>query len=218
MTLHRETIPLLIVLPQGMEQQLSDLAQEIVAGSPSDFEKLGRIISYLNSKTELLPANGTGLRSAATIEEFLFRGAPGSVVDYATATVMLARAADMPSRMAVGYLPGVRDPLTGTYRVSESDRHAWAEVRFNQNGWVPFDGAPRGEFAFARRPEAGLANLFSSTAGDQLYSGLKEGPKEVFQTLMNALPGPVCVCPRPCHRHCVLDRSMVLPFPFSPAD
>lgn len=183
--------PELTLLPNDLEQELSNLAQDIVAGSLSDFEKMGRIISYLNAETNLVQSEQTGLGSLATLDEFLFQGAPGNVLDYATATVMLARASDMPARLAVGYLPGVKDPLTGTYRVRRSDLHAWAEVRFDQNGWVPFDGSPRGEFSYGQRPTAGLAKLFTSGAGDRLYAGLKEGPQEVFQTLLNSLPGPV---------------------------
>jgi len=183
--------PVLTVIPQDMEQGLSELAQDIVAGSSSDFEKLGRIISYLNRETDLVPAGHTGLVSVATLDEFLFQGMPGSVLDYATATVMLTRAAGMPARLAVGYLPGARDPLTGTYRVRKSDLHAWAEVLFDKNGWVPFDGAPRGEFSFGQRPPPGLSRLFASGAGEGIYAGLKEGPQEVYRTLVNSLPGPV---------------------------
>ncbi len=183
--------PELTFIPGAMEQRLTELAQNIVAGSSSDFEKLGRIISYLNAETDVVPVGQTGLSSVATLDEFLYQGKPGGVLDYATATVMLARATGMPARLAAGYLPGVRDPLTGTYRVRESDRHAWAEVLFDDAGWVPFDGAPRGDYSFGQRREATLSRLFSSGAGDGLYAGLKEGPKEVFQTLFSSLPGPV---------------------------
>ena len=189
--------PELTIIPQGMEPGLSELAQDIVAGSSSDFEKMGRIISYLNTETDLVPAGQSGLASVATLDEFLFQGMAGSVLDYATATVMLARASGMPARLAAGYLPGARDPLTGTYRVRESDRHAWAEVLFDKNGWVPFDGAPRGEFSFGQRPAPGLAKLFASGAGDGVYAGLKEGPREVFRTLVNSLPGPFLVALAP---------------------
>ncbi|MEE8465819.1 MAG: transglutaminase domain-containing protein [Dehalococcoidia bacterium] len=183
--------PELTSVPQGVEPRLSELAQNIVAGSSSDFEKMGRIISYLNAETNLAPVGQTGLTSLATLDEFLFQGKDGGVLDYATATVMLARASGMPARLAAGYLPGTRDPLTGTYRVRKSDRHAWAEVLFEKNGWVPFDGAPRGDFSFGQQSTPGLARLFSSGAGEDIYRGLKEGPQEVFRTLVTSLPGPI---------------------------
>ena len=121
----------------------------------------------------------------------MFQGVAGSLLDYATANVMLARAAGMPARLAVGYFPGVRDPLTGTYRVRKSDLHAWTEVLFYENGWVPFDGAPRDDYFFGQRPTPGLARLFGTGAGEGIYAGLKEGPQEAFRTLFSSLPGPV---------------------------
>jgi transglutaminase-like putative cysteine protease len=63
-------------------------------------------------------------------------------MDLATATVLLARGAGIAARLVTGYLPGQFDPLSGTYMVRESDRHAWAEVFFSNSGWVPFDSAP----------------------------------------------------------------------------
>ena len=67
---------ILTILPQDIERELTDLAQEIVAGSASDFEKLGRIISYLNSETDLVAAGESGLKSKATLDEFCSKAWP----------------------------------------------------------------------------------------------------------------------------------------------
>jgi len=45
----------------------------------------------------------------------------------------------VPARLATGYVPGDWDPITSSYRVRESDAHAWTEVWFPTFGWVPFD-------------------------------------------------------------------------------
>ena len=68
-------------------------------------------------------------------------------MDFATATVMLARASGIPARLVTGYLPGRFDPLSGTYLVQASDQHAWAEIYLGGAGWVPFDSAPRQDTA-----------------------------------------------------------------------
>ena len=183
--------PELTFIPFYMEEELSELATKIVGSAASDFEKLGRIISYLNTETDHVPPGPTGLASMATLDEFLFQRVTGSILDYATATVMLARAAGMPARLAVGYLPGVRDPLTGTYRVRESDRHAWAEVRFSQSGWVPFDGAPRNNQSLGQRPMAGLTSWLSAGVGEEVFETLKGGPQKAFETLTSSVSGPV---------------------------
>ena len=183
--------PELTFIPSRMEPSLKELAATIAGTSTTDLEILGRIISYLNTETDHVPPGPNGIASMATLDEFLFQRVTGSILDYATATVMLARAAGMPARLAVGYLPGERDPLTGTYRVRESDRHAWAEVRFRQSGWVPFDGAPRNNEAFGQRPMAGLTSWLSSGVGEEVLSTLKSGPIHAFETLKESISGPV---------------------------
>ena len=183
--------PELTDIPPGMRQELSELASTIVGSATSDLEKLGRIMSYLNKETNHVPTGSAGLTSLATLDQFLFHKVTGSILDYATATVMLARASGLPARLAVGYLPGFKDPLTGTYQVRESDRHAWAEVRFSQSGWVPFDGAPRNDQFFGQRPVAGVTSWITSGAGEGALATLKGGPQNAFDTLTSSVSGAV---------------------------
>jgi len=60
---------------------------------------------------------------------------------FATTMVMLLRAADVPARYVLGYLPG-REQDDGTWRVDRSAAHAWVEVFFPGFGWVEFDPTP----------------------------------------------------------------------------
>jgi transglutaminase-like putative cysteine protease len=112
-----------LALPGGPER-LRELARQINRGADSDFTKLERIMGYLALQGKFDPHRPGDLTSSASLDEFLFEGKPGSALDYATATVMLARASGLPSRLAVGYLPGVRDPLSGAYMVRKKDAHA----------------------------------------------------------------------------------------------
>lgn len=102
------------------------------------------------------------LQSSTTMNDFLFSGKKGRVLDYASATVMLARGAGLPARMAIGYLPGVRDPLSGAFLVRESDAHAWAEVYFEKQGWVPFDSAPRTDVMLRSQSTSRFQRLFQA--------------------------------------------------------
>ncbi len=66
----------------------------------------------------------------------------GYCVQFASAMVMLSRAAGIPARMAVGFLPGSIDGDDRVVRIS--DAHAWPELYFPRLGWVRFvppDGA-----------------------------------------------------------------------------
>ncbi|TQJ50282.1 DUF3488 and transglutaminase-like domain-containing protein [Phycicoccus sp. SLBN-51] len=64
----------------------------------------------------------------------------GYCVQFATAMVMMARAAGIPARMAIGFLPGTLDK--GTYTVRAADAHAWPELYFEGAGWLRFEPTP----------------------------------------------------------------------------
>ena len=177
-------------LPEGSERLVA-LAERLSEGAISDFEKLERILAYVAEFTEFDPNLPAALTSSTSLNGFLFEEEPGSVLDHATATIMLARALQMPARLAVGYLPGTRDPLTGTYKVRQGDAHAWAEVHFRRNGWVPFDSAPRATLVVGDRAPSGVGRLFHAGLGEEVYGPLRDGPGQAFRTLAAGLPGPL---------------------------
>lgn len=63
----------------------------------------------------------------------------GYCQQYASTMTILLREAGIPARFVEGFLPGERDPSTGTEIVRNSNSHAWVEVYFPGYGWVPFD-------------------------------------------------------------------------------
>lgn len=71
------------------------------------------------------------------IDDFLFTHKKGFCEHFATSFVYLMRAAGVPSRVVIGYQGGERN---GDYWiVRQSDAHAWAEVWFEEQGWVRVD-------------------------------------------------------------------------------
>ncbi|HYN68513.1 MAG TPA: DUF3488 and transglutaminase-like domain-containing protein [Ornithinibacter sp.] len=64
----------------------------------------------------------------------------GYCVQFTSAMVMISRAAGIPARMAVGFLPGAADGDERVVRVS--DAHAWPELYFPRLGWVRFEPTP----------------------------------------------------------------------------
>jgi hypothetical protein len=175
-----------LALPGG-SGGLRELARRITQGASSDFAKLERIMGYLATEGKFDPHRPGDLTSSASLEEFLFEGQPGSALDYATATVMLARASGLPARLAVGYLPGIRDPLSGAYMVRERDAHAWAEVYFEDQGWVPIDSAPRPDITLLFNTDAGVGYLFQGGFGERAFQAVKAAPGKVAETVPDLL-------------------------------
>jgi transglutaminase-like putative cysteine protease len=70
-----------------------------------------------------------------TADEFLFDTKAGFCEHYASAFVILMRAADVPARVVTGYQGGVINPVDGVMTVTQADAHAWAEVYVRGEGW-----------------------------------------------------------------------------------
>ena len=178
-------------LPSESATWLYPLAEQVTSGAGSDFDKVERVVSYLRLEGgTFLPNWHQETTGTARLEEFLVDGQPGNAMDYATATVMLARASGLPSRLAVGYLPGSRDPLSGAYKVRGSDAHAWAEIYFAKGGWIPFDSSPRGDLAAGGTAASSVGFLFKAGVGDAAFNAVKSAPSQMISAVIAALKNP----------------------------
>jgi hypothetical protein len=82
---------------------------------------------------------------------------------FAAATILLARTAGYPARMAVGFRGGIWNAISGNFTVRNSDAHAWCELldRAKQE-WIRVDPTPpegNAPFSDVVGAAGGLANL-----------------------------------------------------------
>ena len=178
---------------RGASPPIQQRAEEIVGDARAPFEAMWRIVSFLRQNRLFNLASPDQLRLSGDIEDFIQNGTTGTSLDFASATVLLAWAAGIPSRVAVGYLPGKFERFSGTHEVKRRDRHAWAEVSFRRFGWVAFDPAPRpeidrfltgGEMAFP-----GGAFLLETRVGGGLYRYMRSGASGATDVIGGLLEG-----------------------------
>jgi transglutaminase-like putative cysteine protease len=120
------------------------LAAALTRNEPTDYDKALAVQDYFTR-----PGNGFVYdfnASHATaggdqLEAFL-DGKHGFCEQYATAMAVLLRVEGIPSRVAVGFTPGVYDPPSRTWTVTTADAHAWPEAWFAGSGWVRFEPTP----------------------------------------------------------------------------
>ena len=74
-----------------------------------------------------------------TIDDFLFGTHKGFCEHYASAFVVLMRAAGIPARVVTGYQGGWWNDAGNYLLVRNSDAHAWAEVWLDGRGWTRVD-------------------------------------------------------------------------------
>lgn len=181
------------VLPPGYDD-IYLLARSLTADAETDFDRAANIAAYLNT-LEYDPESTSPLESSGDLTEFVFGERPGSAVDFATAQALMSRAAGLQSRVATGFLPGSFNPYSGAAEIKDTDLHAWAEVLFEEAGWVPFDASSRPDLptptSLETPPPSGLSSLLDRRLGDSLASTLGKSPgglKSAFEWLVKTGP------------------------------
>ncbi|RMF03879.1 MAG: hypothetical protein D6768_04835, partial [Chloroflexi bacterium] len=103
-----------LYLPKDTPDRVLALARNLTATAPTPFDRAAAIEEYLRRfpYSLKLPAPP---RNRDMVDYFLFDLQQGYCDYYATAMVVLARAAGLPARLAVGYASGAFDDKTNRY-------------------------------------------------------------------------------------------------------
>jgi Transglutaminase-like superfamily len=125
-------------LPPEVPTRVKQLAIQLTATEPTLYDRAHAIEQYLRTFPYTLdvphpPANQD------LVDYFLFDLRKGYCDYYASAMVVLARAAGIPARLAIGYASGVYNQNSRRFIVTQADAHSWVEVYFPGTGWVPFE-------------------------------------------------------------------------------
>ena len=153
-------------LPSDLPPIIGDTAGSVAAGAGSNYEKAIALQQYFRggdfSYSEQTPVtdgyDGTGMQVVARFLEVR----SGYCIHFASAMAVMARTLGIPSRIAVGFLPGTKQDEESVdravYRVSTHDLHTWPELYFDTIGWVPFEPtATRGVIPdYANQQNAGV--------------------------------------------------------------
>lgn len=125
----------------GISEQVIGLANQLAGNQPTTLDKVRAILRYFDTSNGFRYDTKTGVGSDESgLEDFLFNSKAGFCEQYASAMAILLRAADIPSRVAMGYTAGYQN---GDYRtITTQNAHAWVEVFFPSAGWMTFDPTP----------------------------------------------------------------------------
>lgn len=142
-------------LPDNISQRIYDLANSITEGLNSDYDKAEAIANFFHTsgfKYNLTPPKMP--KGKEYNDYFIFESKRGICVHFASAMVILARAAGLPARYVEGFVANEWDPERDKYLIREKDAHAFPEVYISGYGWMVFeptvgrDGSNSGFYAF----------------------------------------------------------------------
>ncbi|MCR4617630.1 MAG: transglutaminase-like domain-containing protein [Lachnospiraceae bacterium] len=137
------------------QNEIEALAFEITKDASYDWEKAALLERYFRENDFLYDIKYRAPDDSPYY--FLFEGKTGTCSDYASAYVLMARAAGLIVRYTEGFVP--ESTYGDLYHVvTEADSHAYAEVFIENVGWVAFD------------PTAGVRNADSGNIFDFLKS------------------------------------------------
>jgi protein-glutamine gamma-glutamyltransferase len=128
-------------LPEEITPETFKLAHRLTDGLPTSYDKAVAIERWLETNLSYtLELRDPGITEP--VHFFLFQRKKGHCEYFASAFVVLARAAGIPTRQVNGFLGGEWNEYQGYVAVRAGDAHSWAEVYFPGKGWVTFDPTP----------------------------------------------------------------------------
>ncbi len=128
-------------LPKQELDALSRVYSQMSIEGTGDKAKLDGLINYFNNGfTYSLNMLGRG-KFDTPLGNFLLERKSGFCEYYATATALLLRYMNIPSRYATGYAVVEKSPLEDKYIVRDRHAHAWVEA-YIDGRWVVVDTTP----------------------------------------------------------------------------
>jgi hypothetical protein len=136
-----------LALPAAMPKVITDTANQVAGGAASNYEKALLLQEFFRngdfqySETAPVDQNfdGTGM----TVIAAFLTVKQGYCIQFASAMAVMARSLGIPSRIAVGFLPGTElpDKVNGrtAFTVTSRNLHSWPELYFEGIGWTRFE-------------------------------------------------------------------------------
>jgi transglutaminase-like putative cysteine protease len=128
-----------LALPAEVTSRVKALAIQLTASEATPFDRAHAIEQYLRTTYPYTTDVPYPPANQDLADYFLFDLRKGYCDYYATAMVVLARAAGLPSRLAIGYASGTYNTSSQRFIVTQADAHSWVEVYFAGIGWVTFE-------------------------------------------------------------------------------
>ncbi|MBP3637448.1 MAG: hypothetical protein J6K13_07825 [Clostridia bacterium] len=127
-------------LPDHLQEQVFQLAQEACEGAETAYDKAYAIQTYLSRNFRYTLDVAPQPENIDFVSNFLLKTKEGYCTYFASAMTVLCRMAGLPARYVEGYI--AEPDEEGHAYVTGLHGHAWTEVYFEGFGWLTFDATP----------------------------------------------------------------------------
>jgi len=160
-----------VYLKGSLSYRAQDLASKLVKNTTSQYGAVMALTTYLQHSYTYTLDLGHVPPGRDPVDWFLFDVKAGYCEQFATAAVLMFRSVGIPARLVTGYATGDYDPVLNQAVVRERDAHAWVEVWFPHDGWVPVDPTP----SFSALPATRFPNHWAAAGLARLIPHLSIG-------------------------------------------
>lgn len=130
-----------LVIPEKEKPSIEKIRQSLELASKTPQEILRILADFFRQNFAYSLDLKQRKHDSTSIEQFLLHTRSGHCEFFATATVLLLRAAGLPARYATGYAVEEFSPLENRFVVRSRHAHAWALV-YVDGVWQDFDTTP----------------------------------------------------------------------------
>ncbi len=126
------------LLPKGFNPRSSHWAKQHRKLYTNDRDFILSILKKIN-QDEYFYTLSPPIMMQNMVDDFWFNQQKGFCEHYAGALVFLARAANIPARVVIGYQGAEKNPFSDYWIVRYANAHAWTEIWFEGKGWIRID-------------------------------------------------------------------------------
>lgn len=178
-----------LAIPAGHRELIAALAAELGLADATPEQAVGRVRRFFAEHFRYSLIQDGYFPGRAPLAQFLTRNRKGHCEYFATATVLLLRAAGIPARYTVGYAVDEYSRLERAYVARARHAHAWAGAYVGDK-WVAIDTTPAAWFELEdQRASAWQHALDVWSWGSFQYARFKRGELPGIKTaLVISLP------------------------------
>jgi hypothetical protein len=135
----REIAQTYLQLPSTVTERTRALVIELAAGHDNAYDIARAIEQHLRTNYTYTYFPPPQPPNSDAVDVFLFEDRRGFCALYASSMAVMLRTLGIPARVVAGYGTGDYNAFSNLYEVRADDAHAWVEVYFPDQGWVPFE-------------------------------------------------------------------------------
>jgi transglutaminase-like putative cysteine protease len=163
-----------------LPQRVTSLSHRLIDDAPSRAAAVDTVDKYLRGVATYNLDAPVAAPGEDSVDSFLFVTREGFCEQFASAAVVLLRAAGIPARLVTGYSRGDLTSDPGRRVMRAADAHAWVQVWYPGVGWVDSDptasavlgatpdqaadASPAAEASVGATPSAGSSGAGPSSA------------------------------------------------------